>query len=157
VSDLINLHIKNKYYIDISKKDRGCIVKTPANIFYEPQYLPEVTEYTVGHNVLTVNREDLMIPNYAIRAVIFSDICMKLIKLRMPKELLLFFDKLERKKVFSEIVDGPKNSDDMIKDAHMMNNMASIILGTYDTNDAQKNGVSVGFSLIYDIFAKGGL
>jgi hypothetical protein len=157
MNELLNLHMKNKYFMEIRKTPNGCVVSTPANIFYKPQFIPEITNYVIENNILCVNQQDYVVPNYASRIVILADVFMKMTKLGIPSELLLCFDGLERKPSLAALLDSPKNLEDKEKDIHLFQNIGDIILGTYDKNDAQKNGVLTAFGLIYDIFAKGGI
>lgn len=157
MNDLINLHIKNKYYIDIKKQNRGCIVSTPANILSKPQHLAEITNYVIDNNILSINNEDFIVPNYAARITIFADILMKMTKLNMTKELLLFFDGIEQKKSLLEILSPPANDEDYKKDKFMFQNISRIVFGEYDRINAEEDGIEEGFNLIYDIFAKGGI
>ncbi len=157
MNNMTQLHIKNKYYIDVQKTSSGCIVKTPGNILSSPQFLPETTEYKIENNILSVNRADYVIPNYAIRGVILVDIMMKVTKLGLPLDLVLYFDGLTQKKGLLEIIDAPKNLEEKNKDGLLFKNLADIMLGGFDSEDAKKNEIGIGYNLIYQICEKGGI
>lgn len=157
MNELIQLHIKNKFYIDVKRWNSGCIVSTPALVFSQPQYVAEITKYQIEPGILVINGDDLIVPNYAARITIFADIIMKITKLGISKDLLLFFDGVERKQGITDVIPAPSNLEDREKDRYMFQNASAMMLGDYDRIDAEKNNVAEGFNLIYEIFSKGGL
>lgn len=157
MNEIIQLHIKNKYYIDVHKQDNGCIVKTPANIFTEPQFNAETTVYKIENNILSVNNYDYVVPNYCIRTLILVDILLKLTKLEIPLKLLLFFDGLQQKNSLLELISVPGDAEDKRKDILMFHNLSAIMLSEFDIDDARKLDIEQGYSLILQICEKGGI
>lgn len=157
MNELVQAHVKNGFYIDITKTKNGCRIKTPANIFLDPQHLAETTEYKIENGILYINDDDYLVPQYSIRSLILIDIMMKAQKLAIPFSLILYFDTLEAKQNITEILDEPKDILEKQKDNLLLMSLSGIILGEFDSEDAKKYNILEGFYLIYSICQKGGI
>lgn len=157
---LLEFHVNNKYYVNVTKIENGCIGVFPANYFKEMS--SELVSYKILDNILRVtvnnnNSVDYDIPTYIHRLTILSDIIIKAKHRQIPTSLILISDKDAYYNSLLKVLPAPKdeNNKKLEESALMVYN--DIMMGLFDLTSANKLGIERGYKFLQSLLENGGI
>jgi hypothetical protein len=143
MNDLIEFHLKNKYYVDVSKTDNGCVAKFPSSQFLTPKIPAQIVEYFCRSDEIIVNLGNNKITypvvEYARNPLIMADIFLKTSFRKISVKLILLFDGLNRVNKFSNILKGSVSEENQKKEKLIVNSFSDILLGCFSIKDDESN------------------
>lgn len=157
----IDKHIEHNYFVKVTglKEVDGCKVEYPKNLFNDVNYgkylyhlVDDGLEVYFNENDNT-RVERYVIPKYARRIFILSDIILKCNHYDLSSSLIVFYDTSgNRKNKISEIVG---NYEPDVKEKKLMSAFADIVSGK--NTDLKYADVKKGVRCIADLFKEGGV
>lgn len=157
--EVLFLHCKAKYVTIVTKTDNGCMITYPPNYFLQPALPSSIDIYSFIDNKLIISsidgkEKEIEIYGYENRFLVMTDMVMKIKKLGMSTQLVLYYDGLKKKKGLLSIL--PELSKDFSEKENIIKeNYLQILECTYFPEDAKKEGILEGFNNINSLIVKG--
>jgi hypothetical protein len=160
-TEIIYIHIKNKYFVTVTKKNEEILAIFPSNYLKIPAIDTYYTSYKIEENKLIFqssisNTKSYDVENYASRLAIVTDIVCKAKQLNIPSQLIISLDGMTTKKNILELIPVPKGKD-LTKEKKFKKYYTEILENTYSEQQAIEEDILSGYKLLRTIVNNNGI